>query len=165
MTVKAHRPYCRRPILAAALNFALCLALVAVVNLLNLPASIYGFAAIFGACSILFLVLALTAPGTTISIDSTRISRSGRILGGSLRFDEIASATVERDPDAQNYKQITIRSHDGRTLLIDPRFLNPDIDGLVDCLRDRLRQHGTAFVTKRSTAEHGGDGKPDPASS
>jgi hypothetical protein len=165
MTLNAHRPYCRRPILSAALNLVLCLVVIAVAEIPSLPNSIFWLAAVFAVCSILFFVLAVTAPGTTISIDGTGITRSGRILGGSLRFDEILSATVERDPDAQNYKQIIMRSKGGRTLLIDPRFLNPDSDGLVDLLRERLRQHGADLVWESATAEHAGDGKPDPVSS
>lgn len=101
----------------------------------------------------LFLILAVTNPGTTITIDDTRISRSGTLFGGSLPFNEIASATVERDLDAQNFKQMVIKSRGGGTLLIDPRFLNPDIDGLVDLLRGRFREHGIELVTEHTTAE------------
>jgi len=165
MTLKVHRPHCRYPVLGTGINFLLGLALVAVTNLLNLPPAVYGLAAIFGACGILFLVLAVTAPGTTILIDSTKISISGSLLGGSLYFNEIASATVAPDPDAQNYQQVSIESHDGRTLLMDARFLNPDTDGLMNCLRERLQQHGIPFLTKRYPAEQREGGKASPSTS
>lgn len=148
MTLKAHRPYCRRPKLSAALNFVLCLAVITVAIFLDLPTSICWLAVVFGACGILFSILAVTNPGTTISIDDTKIVRSGRLLGSSLPFNQIASATVERDPEAQNYQQMILESHGGGTLLIDPRFLNPDTDGLVDLLRGRLREHGVELVMK-----------------
>lgn len=146
MTLRIHRPYCRRPIFGVTLNTILCIGLIVMAKLQNLPISIYWIAAIFGVCGILFLVLAVTAPGTTISIDEATIARSGRVLGSTLRFDSIADARIERDPDAQNYKQITLRNHEGQTLLVDPRFLNPDVDGLIDLLRERLLQHGAELA-------------------
>lgn len=161
MAINVYRPYCRHPKCSAMLNFVLCLGVIASVIFLPLPAPIYWLAAVFGACGILFSILAVTNPGTTISIDDTKITRSGRLSGGTLHLNEIASASVERDLDAQNYKQIVISSHGGRTLLIDPRFLNPDIDGLVDVLRGRLWQHGIELVTKHTTADQDADGKPD----
>lgn len=151
--MKVHRPYCRRPKLSAGLNLALCLAVIAASIFLRLPTSLYSLAVVFGACAILFSILTVTNPGTTISIDDKAITRSGRLSGSSLPLNEIASATLERDPDALNYQQITIRSHGGTTLLIDPRFLNPDTDGLVEAVRGRLREHGIELVTERTRAE------------
>jgi len=63
MTLNAHRPYCSRPILGAALNLALGLVVIAVARLLESPNSIYWLAASFAAWSILFLILAVTAHG------------------------------------------------------------------------------------------------------
>lgn len=152
MTRKVHRPLCRHPLAGAVLTIAVCLALIVVVKLLSLPSEILWLAAVFGICGILFGILAATSPGTTLTIDDTTVTRSGRIFGGTLSFDEIVDAQIARDPDAQNYQQITLRNREGKTLLIDPRFLNPDVDGLVDLLHERLRLRGVELTGERSAA-------------
>jgi hypothetical protein len=136
-----------------------CLAVILGAEWVNLSHPIYWLAAIFGVNSIIFLALAVITPGTTISIDGTGICRSGKILGGALQFAEISSAVVERDPDAQNHIQIVMRTPSGQSLLIDPRFLNPDSDGLVDLLRERLQQHGMELVWESAIAEQFAGGR------
>lgn len=149
MSLTAHRKYCQRPVLGFAVNGGVFLSIFILVKLQFLPAPFYWLAVVFGLNGMLFLMLSIFAPGTALSIDETMVTRSGWILGGSLKFDEIIDARLECDPDARNFVQITLRSRDGKTLLIDPRFLNPDRDGIVGLLRERLRSQGTELKDER----------------
>lgn len=131
------------------MNGGVCLAILISVKLQFLPDSFYWLAAVFGFCGILFLVISIFAPGTALSIDETKVTRSGCFLGGSLKFDEVVDARMQGDPDARNFAQIILRSRDGKTLLIDPRFLNPDTEGIVGMLRERLRSQGIELRDER----------------
>lgn len=149
MSLTVHRRYCQRPVLGFAVNGGVCLAILILVKLQFLPDSFYWLAAVFGLCGILFLVISIFAPETALSIDETKVTRSGCFLGGSLKFDEVVDARMEWDPDARNFAQIILRSREGKTLLIDPRFLNPDTEGIVGILRERLRSQGIELRDER----------------
>lgn len=93
-------------------------------------------------CGLAFLILATVKPSTNIEISETAVSRAGNLRKIKLTLDQVAEARIRRDPDAENYKEIVLLSKNGRELRIDARFLNPDSDGIVACLRENLWRHG-----------------------
>lgn len=88
----------------------------------------------FSLGSIVFLLLLIIRPQSTINIDRDKISKSGLFGAQSMNFSDVSEARLLPDPDAKNYNCLILSSKKHNVLVIDPRFLNPDVDGIITCL-------------------------------